>query len=99
MFPIFRSSATSNGYLATFDKAIEARLLNGLDMYKRSLAAAVVGLNETIALGLVKPPHSPAGHPDRSPREVTAAIVNSVTSRGTTLKSLSGIMLFFDRAF
>jgi hypothetical protein len=50
MFPIFRSSATPKGYLATFDKAIKARLLNGLDMRKHSLAAAVVGLNETIAL-------------------------------------------------
>jgi hypothetical protein len=27
-------------------------------MHKHSLAAAVVGLNETIALGLVKPPQS-----------------------------------------
>jgi hypothetical protein len=38
MLPIFRSSATSKGYLATLDKAIEARLLNGLDTRKHSLA-------------------------------------------------------------
>jgi hypothetical protein len=38
MLPIFRSSATSKGYLATLDKAIEARLFNGLDTHNHSLA-------------------------------------------------------------
>jgi hypothetical protein len=62
------------------DKAIEACLLNGLDTHNHSLAAAVVGLNETIALSLVKPLHSPAGHPDRPPA-VIAANANSATGR------------------
>ena len=49
------------GNLAALDKAIGARLPNGLDMYKYVVVAVVRG-NKAVTLRDVKPLHSPARH-------------------------------------
>jgi hypothetical protein len=49
------------GNLAAFDKAIGARLLNGLDMHKHILAAAI-RRNKAATLRDVEPLDSPARH-------------------------------------
>jgi hypothetical protein len=63
-------------YLGAFDKAIEARLLNGLDMHKH-IAAAAVRRNKAVALSQIKPLHSPAWHvhPPIAKKSVVARLI------------------------
>jgi hypothetical protein len=77
-------------YLGAFDKAIEARLLNGLDMHKH-IAAAAVRRDKAVTLRDVKPLHSPARH-GRSPIvKKNGREVNSAAGHGATENAPPGL--------